>query len=240
MRILRTSLALAFLLPWPALGQVAHDGETNPSGHSGAATSHTIAKTTAGTNRLGIVQVRISVAGYLGGEPSSVTWNGVSMTEIGTGVNSGNHWAGAIRSYYIVAPPTSSSNVVINTPGGTAVGYCISSYNGVDQTTPVDGNQTATGTSTTPSVTVTSATNDMVVSAATVGNVFSANGSGQTQNCAFNDGGNYNARSSWEAGASSVVSDYTVSSDTWAIQGFNINAAAAAGSAVPTILSVNQ
>lgn len=228
--MMKKLLLLLLLLPLSALAQVAHDGESNLQGHSTAATTHNIGnKTTAGSNRVGVVDLRFANAAHAG-EPASVTWNGVGMTQIGTGATISS--AGGVRSFIIVNPPTASSAVVVTTNTSTPVGYCVRSFSGVHQTTPVDAGatQTATGTSTTPSVTVSSAADNMVLNAATVAGTFSANGAGQTQDCESSDGATYTMRTSREAGAASVVMDHTAGSANWSTHGFELVAAAGASS----------
>lgn len=220
---------------------VANDGEADLAGNTAAGTSHAFGnKTTAGSNRIGIVHLQFASAAFAT-EPATVTWGGSGMTQIGTGVNFGSD-PGGVRSYYIVDPPTGSTAVAATTTATTELGYVVCSFNGADTTgTPIDTGsiQTATGTSTTPSVTVSSAAGNMVVSVAIGGNIFSANGSGQTQDGAeFTDGGSYVGRATHEAGAASVVMDYTLNSSVgWATQAFEINALAGGGAfnAVPTI-----
>lgn len=214
---------------------VAHDGEAVLSGDLGVADPQSLgSKTTAGTNRLGIVHLRFDTAEF-GSNPVDVTWGGVSMTQIGSGANIAD--AGGIRSFRLVNPPTASSAISVDLSGATVTGYVVTSFNGVDQITPIDtaGVQSATGTGTTPTATVSSATGNMVASFATAANVFSATGSGQTQEAEITDGGSYVARASYEAGAASVVMDYTIGSANWATLAFEINADTGGGGGDPVL-----
>lgn len=212
---------------------VAHDGEAVLSGDLGVADPQSLGnKTTAGTDRLGIVHLRFDTAEFAS-NPVGVTWGGVSMTEIGSGASIAD--AGGIRSFRIVNPPTASSAISVDLASATVTAYIVTSYNGVDQTTPIDtaGVQTGTGTGTTPTATVSSVAGNMVASFATASNIFSATGSGQTQEAEITDGGSYVARASYEAGAASVVMDYTIGSANWATLAFEINAAGGGGSTQP-------
>lgn len=206
---------------------VAHDGTGNLDDHLASSASHTISgKTTSGSDRVGIVDVRIPNAVYGAGEPLDVTWNAVSMTEIGTGVNSGTA-VGAVRSYYIINPPTSASDVVVTFTDPTPLGYTIRSFNG--GTTPTNVN-TGSGSDDTPTVNITSPSGDMACDCVTAGNTFSALGSGQTQDDSdqMTDGSTYVGRTSHEGGSGTVTMDHTLSAAaTWVTQGFSIPAAAA-------------
>lgn len=144
---------------------VAHDGEANQTGTVAAGTSLTISsKTTAGSNRCGIVCVAWNTDAA---NVTGVTWNGVAMTHVATATES----AGAGQEstiYSIVNPPTSASDIVVSF-NTTAAAYAVaSSYNGVDQTTPIS-NSTTTNTSTATAspvtVTCTTASDEIVVDA---------------------------------------------------------------------------
>lgn len=218
---------------------VAFDGETILAAHSASASSHTVTgKTTAGSDRVGVVRIKVTTPEFDNGG-TTVTWGGVSMTQIGSGAKVASGTAGGVRAYRIVNPPTGASNIVI-TPaaGNSAVGYIVSSYSGVDQTTPVGTPATDTGSSTTPTVDVSAATDDMVLDMVTAAAPFSGSGGGQTIEGTPTDGSSYVARGSREAGATTVTMSHTISSANWATIGFALKAAGA-GDPAPTITSVN-
>jgi hypothetical protein len=233
MRRVLLLVALACLWAQPAFAQVVHDGETVLASHVASADPHTITgKTTAGSNRVGVVHIRVSSAVFGAGNPVSVTWTGADnagvMTEITT-IDAAVGTAGGIRSYCVTNPPTSASDIVVDLTTSAPIGYVITSYNGASQSSPCTNAATAGPTTdTTPTVDVTSAANRMVVSVASAANTFSATGAGQTQEGTdVTDGGNYVMRASREAGAASVTMSYTISSAQWVTQGFSISAAAA-------------
>lgn len=105
----------------------------------------------------------VGVVSFPIGDPSSVTYDGVSMTKIagwaGGGSNDNN-----VAIYKLAGCSTGSHNVVISVAGGTdACGISIS-YSGVDQTTP-NGTVTVQDVTTSPvSTAITSTTDDVVVS----------------------------------------------------------------------------
>lgn len=144
---------------------VAHDGEANVTGTSTASTTLTITgKTTAGSNRVGIVSVS-----WNNETPtiSSATWNGVAMTVVDQGaeVTNASLGAGLLR---IVNPPTASSNIVITFSSAATARAVASSYNGADQTTPISNSNKVITTATvaTPITnTVTTAADEVIVDA---------------------------------------------------------------------------
>lgn len=210
---------------------VAHDGESNIVARQATATTWTISgKTTAGSNRCGVF---LFMAGFApaAGYP---TWGGSVMTA-GPTVARGS---AVIRAYVIAAPPTSASNVVTQWEGGAPADgpYAIASFNGVDQTTPIRGGSgnTATGTSTTPSVAITSQTGDMVIDAVDLAQLLTAAGAGQTE-IGQSLGGSEEFGASYEAGASTVTMSWSGNSAAWSILGFSLAASGGGGggTAVP-------
>lgn len=203
----------------------AHDGEANFSGrHASAGTWTFSGKTTAGSDRLGVLRFMVATATAI----SSVTWNGAAMTQIGTVVRGSS----TIYVYRILAPPTSASDVVITFSGATPSGpYLVTSYNGVDQTTPVSGFVTNTGSGTTPTVDVSSAADNLVLDAMDVANVISSVGADQTAEFIDTAGGSDRFGGSREAGASTVTMSWTVSSGAWSILAFSLNNASGGGGA---------
>lgn len=187
----------------------------------------------AGSNRLGTIDIRLTAAAYVGGNPTGgVIWGGVPMIEIGSGAANGT--AGGVRSYKTNGePPTAASSIVIDFDTALTLGYCIRTWNGVNQTTPTSGVQAATGNDTTPTVDTTASTVDgQVVSimTANVGSI-SGDGAGQTADGAdFSDGGNYTARCTKKNGTGSAVTmSHTIGSAVWAMQAYSINPASVGG-----------
>jgi len=111
------------------------------------------------TDRVLIVYVGLSVSGTV----SSITYNSVGLTFIRADTN------GSIRTelWRLIAPTVGSNSVSITLSGAlTSVSHALS-YSGVDQTTPIDAQNGATGAGS-PTVTVTTiVTNDRVVAGIT-------------------------------------------------------------------------
>ena len=106
-------------------------------------TSSTIAHTCTGDNLI------LFAAGYSDQAPTSVQYNGVDMTQIGTA-------ATGVRLYYLINPATGNNNFVFTAGSSGAIWYATASYTGVKQSGVPDAtNQTTSlpGTSTSLSVT---------------------------------------------------------------------------------------
>jgi hypothetical protein len=202
-------LALLTAAPTLATAAVAFDGEAVVSGNAGAASSITLSsKTTAGTNRVGVVMCGGQTFGaspYVTG----ATWNGVAMTNVRTDLHSGALLV--VSMWYIVAPPTGASSVVISFPASSFYGGCgAASFNGVDQSTPL-------GTATTAdlnagaqviSTNVTLAAGDLAVDALVEYNIDPAVGAGQTG--LFEEVNSFTfAAGSYEAGTGTVTMSHT-------------------------------
>lgn len=195
---------------------VGPDGTAHVTGRQASASTWTLSgKTTAGTNRLGVVRLVFNSTRTI----SSVTWGGNAMTHLGTTVDQGTE---RIFAYYIIAPPTASSDVVVTLSGPTDGAYAVTSYEAVHQTTPTGAANTATGTSTTPSVDVSSEVGALVLDAMLVANTISSVGAGQTSEYLDTTGGSDRFGCSREAGATTVTMSWTVTSAAWATLGFEI------------------
>lgn len=120
----------------------------------------------SGANRVLIVAVayRDRTAGLTG-----VTYNGVSMTSAGAVATGGDETC-ALHLWYLAGPASGANDIVATmsaSGSGDATGQ-ISAWvaNGVDQTTPVSGYNSGTGSGSAAnivsSVTITSETNDVV------------------------------------------------------------------------------
>jgi len=126
-----------------------------------------------------------------------------------------------VTVFYLSNPDTLSSKTVQANWSTASVSYLsVFDAYGADPT-PVNA-ATASGISTTPSVTVTSADTSIVVSAVSVdGAPTPTYGAGQTRLY-----GKLGKFASYETGAASTVSSYTIGSNEWAIVGWSITTAA--------------
>lgn len=121
---------------------IAFDTAVIDQGTTG--TSHSWSHTCTGSNRLLLVGVMFQTGTDANGTP---TYNGVSMTQAGTGVAVGGTF-NEFRLYYLVAPATGANTITVNNTGG-GLSYAASmSYTGVAQSSPIDVTATNTGSGT--------------------------------------------------------------------------------------------
>lgn len=158
-------------------------------------------KTTAGSNRIGFVALGGQSFGGAGGV--TATWNGVAMTKVDE-IGAGGIWA---VLFYILNPPTSASTVVAS--AGAALFGLASCFSMQDA--DVTGTPLGTpATNASESLTVSSAVGETVIDIIGVYNSSVSVGAGQTQIASQSDSGIFGF-ASYEAGASSVVMDWTTS-----------------------------
>jgi len=91
---------------------------------------------------------------------SSVTYNGISLTQISSVAN-GNTERAAL--FYLINPASGTHNIVVTLAVASRFIGGAYSYTGVNQATPLGTSASAIGNSSTSSVTISSATNELVV-----------------------------------------------------------------------------
>jgi hypothetical protein len=176
----------------------------------------TISHTTSGSDRLMLVGISINAEA---GAPtvSSVTYNGVALSNVGSQASSDSKMRMAI--WRLVGPATGTHNVVITlsaVPDGATAG--VMTFTGADATTPLGTFASAQGESGTATVTVSSAAGELVFD--TVAQEGSSNydlvpGAGQTERWDLFES-NANGGGSTESGAASVTMSWTFTSEKWA------------------------
>lgn len=138
------------------------------------ATSLTFSHTCSGSSRILIVGV-VAEGAHTG--ITGVTYNGVALTKQ-TGVNQGSYSASL---WYLVAPATGSNNVVVSVGTNKYLRAGSISLTGAAQSSPIDGSNTASGVTSTPSVSVTtSVANSWVIDVVESETQTTAVGGGQT------------------------------------------------------------
>lgn len=116
-------------LPTPADAAIAFSASS--TGWVAAATSLTYSHTNAGSDRA----LAVGIYHFNGsGNVSGVTYNGVSMTQLGTVVADGS--GGDVYLYGIANPATGANNIVISESASMQIFATSVSYTGVDQSTP--------------------------------------------------------------------------------------------------------
>lgn len=204
---------------------IAFDAAT--TGSASSATSVSATHTHTGTNGAAFMHSASAAA-----TPQAVagSYAGTSMTE---------HWDTTFASFYrhagytLVNPATGAQTVTATYAGSQGqLRIGVATYTGVDQTTPVGTPNTATGSSTTPSVAITSATDELVVDGmAQVANANATAGANQTERWDL-AGTEVSIAGSEEAGAATTTMSWTLpASAAWHIGGIPFKPAAAGGGA---------
>ena len=199
-------------------GTVTIDATSSNYSSDPGSTSFTVSHTTgSGTNRLmlvGISQRNRNV--------TSVTYGGTPLTLVGENVNG---TSGRMHMYMLLNPPSGTANVVVNLDAdpdrGIVVG--VTTFTGVNQSTPLGTFATANGSSSAASTTVNSANGELVFDVATYRNTTMAANAGQTERYNVYSGNEIYGGSSTKAGAASVNMGWAGSaSQNWAIGAVSI------------------
>ncbi|MHC4992674.1 MAG: DUF4347 domain-containing protein, partial [Planctomycetota bacterium] len=209
----------SFQTSWQAVLAAAVDAAS--SGSTVGQASVTVSHTTSGTNRLMLVGVATDPHGE---SVSSITYNGVDLSLVGSQEVAGAH--SRVEIWSLVAPDTGTHDVVVNVTGtghhGLAVG--VMTFTGVNQTNPLLGFSSASGDSTTASTTVASAADDLVF-----GVVHSHGGTEATPDAGQTEywdivADKTNSSGTIAAGAASVTTSWTVKSADWSVAAVSVQA----------------
>lgn len=224
----RVLLALLFVLvSAPAWAALAVDAVSSSA--CGACTSLSWSHTVSGSET-------VLVIGFSGYDTTpdvvtGVTYNGVAMTLIPS--SSGTNGGHTVAFYGLIAPTTGTNTVVVSASGTmTDLGAGAVSFTGAHQTTPFGTANTATGSSTAPSVNVSSAADEIVVDTLSIihNGTLTVDGS-QTQRWnAIGGFGFIKYGGSTETGAASTPMSWSNStSQDWAISAVPVKPSGAAG-----------
>lgn len=169
---------------------------------------------------IGILHLRTAVTN------PSMTWNGVAMTQIGSGIQGTN---AGVRMFYLVNPATGNQTLAASWTTNSVWALGAVAFSGADQTTCVDAAHTvtATGSSTEASTgAITSTTDGATVGAAT--NAGSANFTAQNQTLVYFENSQtfQEGAASYAIGGTSNTHTFTMGSTTWAAMGVHVKAAA--------------
>jgi hypothetical protein len=171
-------------------------------------TSTNVSHTASGSNRLAVAHVSSTPNSST---ISSITYNGSAMTLVNTSVETDFELRASLYRY--IAPGTSSQTCAINFSGAAYGALGVTSYTGVDQTTPISNSSIANGDNDSATVTVTSATDEMVTDIVCFfnNNVGTpAVGAAQTSRFYTKDSWGDAGVASTEAGAASVTMSWTL------------------------------
>lgn len=166
----------------------------------------------------------IGVGGSSFPSSTSTTCGGVGGTQLGSRVGS------RVEQWYGIAPAsgTQTARWDLSASWGTGLHLVVTTFDGVDQTTPTADHTTATGSSTDISVTVPNVTaNDFVVDMASGGGGGTMTvGADQTQRGTTNNRSCCSTQDGASGGAMTWTGQFT---DTWATSAVRLVSAASAG-----------
>lgn len=132
------------------MGAIAFDATANANGTSA---SLTFSHTCTGSNRFLCVNAQTEDL-----QSNATTYAGVDMTNSARTTNT------AINTMFtLIAPASGANNVVVKQDSSSPAAGCAVSFNGAAQSSNPEATNTATGTSTAPSVSVTTVTNNAFV-----------------------------------------------------------------------------
>jgi len=136
---------------------------TNGTGESSGTYTSSALTIAANSNRLLIACFAIT-GGSSGQDADTVTWDSVALTEY-ISINNATHPALA-SVWYLKAPNTGNKVFSFHLSGNCACEVNLISLFNVNQTTPIRGSQTSTGSTATPNMTIASAVNDIIIDCA--------------------------------------------------------------------------
>lgn len=155
----------------------------------------------------------------------SVTFNGVSMTKQ---VDQLNGTTRRITMWTLVDPDVTTANIVVTLGSAGDVGIVATSWENVDQVTPVNASAGNSGSSTTPSVVVNSASGERVIDAFNHDSLNDPTvGAGQSELADIEVTGDFRTASSHQDGAApNVTMDWSgMGNAVWASVGISLNPA---------------
>lgn len=165
---------------------------------------------------------------------SSVTYGGVPLTLVGDVLANTN---ARVHLYKLINPPSGTADVVVTMSAipdkGIIVG--VTTFSGVNQTTPLGTFAGTENKNTTPSVAVVSAAGELVYDVVSLRMANLTVGSGQNEQWNFATGSEMYGGGSTAAGAASVSANWTASaSQDWSIAAVSIKPAPATSNTIFT------
>ena len=166
---------------------------------------------------VGISQKNVLVTG--------VTYAGQPLTLVGENIGSGK---ARMHMYQLINPPSCTAAIIVtfnsNPTSGIVVG--VTTFTGVNQTTPLGTFVSANGTSTASNVTVSSSVGELVYDVSTYRNASMTAAAGQTEKSNVNSTNEIYGGASSKPGASTVTMGWTGSgSQDWALGAVSIKPA---------------
>ena len=216
-------------------GTFAVDNASSGTTASDTASSITVSHTTgSGSNRLMLVGISYNNDDYE--TVTGVTYNGTSLTQVGTVNNSDD---ARVCIYSLVAPDSGTHNVIINFSDALNDGAIagVVTFTGVDQSTPLGTFASSTGDDSTPAtVNIPSASGELVFGVASSEYEALTASSGQNQHWNRSiSGADTNGAGGTDAGASQrsrCRGVWILHYNHWAIGGVSIKPSDSSGSTV--------
>lgn len=207
----RLSLVCALvLLASPAWGAIAKTNQSVDRCTSACTTRTTAHNTPAGTDRLMIIDVPwFNSAGI---SITSVTSDGSPAVNVGNASGSCGAGICGVSKWKLVAPNEGANSVVVNASGSANIVVIVSTYDGVDQTTPTGTPQSSTGTSNAPTLGFTSDSGELIQGVLAIMNAGSSpapSGGGTMLAAQYDIGGFIHGAASFMTGATSVTYGWT-------------------------------
>ncbi len=219
---------------------IALDAVSSGRNSTGTITvSHTVG---AGSDRVLYVMTSAQDSNHANLPVTGITFGGVALTKVRHDEAAGNN---RTEIWRLIAPATSTANIVCTVTGSVGEFALIGiSLTGVDQTTPTDANNGASGNSSAPSVSVTSVTdNAWLLAMASAETTFSSNGTGQTTIATLTDQSYENARGTYEGPKTPAGADtqsfVIASGQSWAISSVAVRPVAGADTTDPTVSTLS-
>lgn len=201
---------VALILYWPTLvnAAITHDADCHGTTNSGPLT----VSCTIGSLSNGILVCGVGTENSSPATDFAVTYNGSSMTAGGSLVSNGNSQT---QIFYIKAPTSGTHNVVLSSSIVSILNAGCSSFDGVDQTTPIGNNATNLVNQTSITVTITLNGGNMLFGAVTSTD-FNLSavptitpGAGQTETSNFSSAGLAAMETSYKTSGSDVSWTFT-------------------------------
>ena len=184
---------------------MAVEFDSSSSVSAAGAGPHTVSHTCSGSDRLLVVCIAFY---HHTAVVTALTYNGVALTRLGNF----SDFQYNSEIWYLVNPASGANTLSLEFSGGHfGMGLMGLSFTGVDQTTPMAGYVSGSGTSTTPSVVASSGTDEMVVDSLCITHSGTLSvGAGQTSRLnAISSSGTIKYAASTEPGVSSTTMSWS-------------------------------
>lgn len=232
-------LLLAFIVCSPAWAAVAFSSKGTAECHA-ASNTVTCATETVGTGLTNPVLVAYVVySDNTSAATLTATWNGTSMTQVGSVYDTTNHLGTAI--FCLAAPATGAQSLVTTDTSTNSfeIHAIAAAFTGANQSTPCKNATSSSNQASPGSLTITSATGDYATAVFTQAQTSGITLNGTTSIVNSDSGPNQGIYAEASTGASTVTLTATAASAKFAGEGVDI-AAAGGGSPVHGLIFIDE